>query len=92
MLCGVRRKVAADFRDTIRSMFLLRMFLEVDAGVGEDDLVEHAELLVAVLARLVLDVLVPVVVHQAEPLHEGVESRLTAHHAPALPPVSFPLL
>ena len=50
----------------------LFLFLVVDTGFREDDHVKHAELLIAIFARLVLDVLVVVVIHEAEPLDNWV--------------------
>ena len=52
----------------------LFLFLVIDASFREDDHVKHAELLIAVFARLVLDVLVVVVIHEAEPLDNWVAS------------------
>ena len=52
----------------------LFLFLVIDASFREDDHVKHAELLIAVFARLVLDVLVVVVIHEAEPLDNWIAS------------------
>ena len=51
----------------------------VDTLAWKDDLVKHAELFVAVLASQVLDILVLVVVHEADPLLDGVPKYLASN-------------
>ena len=56
---------------------LLLLFLVVEAGLRENDQVKHAELLVTVFTGLVGDVLVLIVIHETEPLLEGIEAQST---------------
>ena len=51
----------------------------IDALAWKHDLVKHDKLLVTVLACLVLNVLVRVVVHEADPLVDRVAEYLTAN-------------
>ena len=53
------------------------------AVLGDEDHLEEGELLAAVLARPVLEVLVPVEVHQAEPLEERVKAHMRLVQADA---------
>ena len=49
----------------------------------KNNLLEHAQLLSAILARLILDVDVSVVVHQADPLGKVIKRLVQADAAPA---------
>ena len=53
------------------------IFMKVDAGFRENDQIKHAELLITVFARLIVDVLVLIVIHQAEPLYKWIASHFS---------------
>ena len=50
----------------------------VNTPAWKDDLIKHDELFVAILAGQVLDILVLVVEHEADPLLDGVPEYLTS--------------
>lgn len=58
---------------------ILDSYRIVDTFAWKDDLVKHDELFVAILTRRILDVLVLVVEHEADPLLDGIPEYLTSN-------------
>ena len=58
---------------------ILDFYRIVNALLWKDDLVKHDELFVAILAGSVLDILVLVVEHEADPLLDGIPEDLTSN-------------
>ena len=67
---------------------ILDFYRIVDTFAWKDDLVKHDELFVAILASHILDILVLVVEHEADPLLDGIPECLTSDtpepHTPVL--------
>lgn len=57
---------------------ILDFYRIVDTFAWKDDLVKHDELFVAILASHILDILVLVVEHEADPLLDGIPEYLTS--------------